>query len=445
MLFDSTLEAGARTTGTSSLVSRTVLLFSTLLVGIGRTTSGLSSRFVRGSVLLGLVCLILPGGAAAQPGAADWTHLSSAQGDLPVPNGGDQQTATAVFDVDGDGVNDFFVTDRSVSPSIVFYRRHADGWEKYTVEDDSLSIEAGSAHHDIDGDGDMDVVFGGDASSDGLWWWENPAPDFSTDETWERHLIARTPGNKHHDQLFGDFDGDDQTELVYWNQGAQRLFLSEIPDDPTEQWPAEEIYRYSGDSQMEQTGTYPNWKGTNEHEGLDAIDIDGDGTIDIVGGGRWFSHEGDHEFVPHIVDASYPFSRSVAGDLIEGGRPEIVMVAGDGQGPLRLYQYREGTWMGRDLIASVRDGHSIGIVDFDGDGHLDIFNAEMRLGENPDATSRILLGDGTGTFQHHVISQGYGHHEAKIVDLDGDGDYDILSKPYTWSAPRIDVWLNETK
>jgi len=442
MLPDSTLKATP--TGTCGVVSAGRLVDT--WTSLARTLS-LSGRPVRAGIpalIVGLALLCLPGSAAAQSLSSDWTHRSSARGELPGPNGGDEQTATAVFDADGDGVNDFFVTDRSTSPSVVLYRRHADGWTKHVVENDSLSIEAGSAHHDIDGDGDIDVVFGGDASSDAVWWWENPAPDFSREATWERHLIARTPGPKHHDQLFGDFDGDDQKELVFWNQGAQRLFLSEIPEDPAAgTWPVKEIYRYSGDSQMDQTGTYPGWKGTNEHEGLDAIDVDGDGTTDIVGGGRWFSHEGDHEFVPHIVDASYPFSRSVAGDLIEGGRPEIVMVAGDGQGPLRMYEYREGTWVGRDLVASVRDGHSIGVVDVNGDGHLDLFNAEMRLGENPDAKARILLGDGTGTFQVHVVSQGYGHHEAKIVDLDGDGDLDILGKPYTWDAPRIDVWLQD--
>lgn len=375
---------------------------------------------------------------------ASWRHLSSASGDLPPPNGGDQQTASAVFDVDGDGANDFLITDRSTTPSVLLYRRRAEGWDRYVVEDEALNIEAGSARHDVDGDGDLDVVFGGDASSNEVWWWENPAPEFDPETTWERHLLARTPGNKHHDQIFGDFDGDGRAELVFWNQGAQSLFLAEIPDEPASgTWPIAQIYRYSGDSQMVQTGTYPGWKGTNEHEGLDAVDVDGDGTVDVVGGGRWFEHAGDHEFVPHVVDASYPFSRAVAGDLIEGGRPEIVMVAGDGQGPLRMYEYREGTWVGSDIVSSVRDGHSIGIVDFDGDGHLDVFNAEMRLGSNPDAKSRIALGDGSGGFQIHVVSQGYGHHEAKIADLDGDGDFDVLDKPYTWETPRVDVFLQE--
>jgi hypothetical protein len=35
-------------------------------------------------------------------------------------------------------------------------------------------------------------------------------------------------------------------------------------------------------------------------------------------------------------------------------------------------------------------------------------------------------------------------HEGRIVDLDGDGDLDILGKPYTWQAPRLDIWINKT-
>ena len=41
-----------------------------------------------------------------------------------------------------------------------------------------------------------------------------------------------------------------------------------------------------------------------------------------------------------------------------------------------------------------------------------------------------------------VVSTGIGNHESRIADLDGDGDLDILTKPYTWDTPRLDVWLN---
>jgi hypothetical protein len=37
---------------------------------------------------------------------------------------------------------------------------------------------------------------------------------------------------------------------------------------------------------------------------------------------------------------------------------------------------------------------------------------------------------------------GHGWREGKLGDFDGDGDLDILNKPYTWEAPRVDLWLN---
>jgi hypothetical protein len=75
---------------------------------------------------------------------------------------------------------------------------------------------------------------------------------------------------------------------------------------------------------------------------------------------------------------------------------------------------------------------------------MDIFSAEMRFGEgNPDSKLRILLGDGKGNFRDMIIAEGYGVHEGKIADLDGDGDLDVLGKPYTWNAPLLNIWINE--
>ena len=90
-----------------------------------------------------------------------WKHLSSANGDIEVPNPGMQQTATAVLDVDKDGVNDFIITERSEAPSVVWYRRTKAGWDRYVVDAAPLRIEAGSSSCDIDRDGDLDIVFGG--------------------------------------------------------------------------------------------------------------------------------------------------------------------------------------------------------------------------------------------------------------------------------------------
>src|SRR5205809_608274 len=94
-----------------------------------------------------------------------WKQLSSKQGDLPVPGESTQQTGNLIADFDKDGVKDFVVSFRVKGPALVWYRYNGKGWDRYVIEKDFLTVEAGGAAYDIDGDGDLDVVFGGDYQS----------------------------------------------------------------------------------------------------------------------------------------------------------------------------------------------------------------------------------------------------------------------------------------
>ena len=256
-------------------------------------------------------------------------------------------------------------------------------------------------------------------------------------------------GGKYHDQIIGDFDGDGKPDLAFWSQTEHELIWARIPDNPKDYsaWKCIPIYKYYADGQMQQCGKYPYFKRVNEHEGLAKIDIDGDGIEDIVGGAHWFKYIGNNTFSYNSVDDSYTFSRAAAGQLIKGGRPEIVLVVGDGWAPLKLYEYQDKgsgdkTWVPKTIIDTVSNGHSLAIVDFDGDGNLDIWNAEMTLGGNTNAVNQILLGDGKGNFPRKiVVSQGIDVHESEMADLDGDGDLDILGKAYNGDTPRLDIWL----
>lgn len=374
-----------------------------------------------------------PAPSAPATTALAWTHLSSANGDLPAPSNSTQQTAALVLDVDQDGLDDFVIGIRQGSgPSMVWYRRTTDGWTKYLIDDTVLDIEAGGAVYDLDGDGDRDIVMGGDYQSNQIWWWENPYPNYDPDTPWTRRLIKDSGSNMHHDQIFGDFDGDGRDEFVFWNQGASQLFLAEIPADPKTSgpWPFTSIYAGSG-------------------EGLAKADIDGDGKVDLLAGGRWFKHTGETTYTPITIDDSQRDSRIAVGDLKAGGLPEVVMVPGDGVGRLKWYECNgdpadAACWVGQDLLGfDVDHGHSLDIADLNDDDHLDIFVAEMRLdGGNADAKAWIFLGDGQGSFATTEVSTGFGNHESRIADLDGDGDLDILGKPYNWETPRVDVWLN---
>ncbi|GAP69303.1 protein containing repeat domain [Bacteroidales bacterium 6E] len=380
----------------------------------------------------------------------NWKHLSTANYDFELPFTGKQQTSSLVVDIDNDGIPEIFLTERTSAPSVVMYKCEANKWERYIIDNEPLRIEAGSTAWDITGNGYKDIVFGGDSGSNQVWWWENPYPKLDKNIPWVRRIIKNDGSNKQHDQIFGDFTGKGQGELVFWNQGAKSLMIAEIPTDVknVDFWNHRPIYQYSSDSQMEQIGheAYPRWKGVNEHEGLFKIDIDGDGIDDIVGGGYWFKYIDDNNFQANIIDARYTFSRVIAGQFIGGGRPEVILVAGDGLAPIMLYEWVKGTWFGREILDGQRieNGHSLDVLDFNNDGCQDIFIAEMRLnGDNPDSKMSILFGDGKGNFKAHNIALGFGNHESRIIDLNGDGLYDIVGKPYNWEVPRLDIWINK--
>src|SRR5688572_30704996 len=137
--------------------------------------------------------------AAANAGAAiQWTPLSSRTGDLPIPGESQQQTGNLVADLDQDGIKDFVLSFRQKGPALVWYRRTANGWDRFPIEPQFLTVEAGGAVEDIDRDGDLDIVFGGDWQSSEVWWWENPFPQFDRLVPWKRRLIKQGGKAQHH-------------------------------------------------------------------------------------------------------------------------------------------------------------------------------------------------------------------------------------------------------
>ncbi|MBM4019281.1 MAG: VCBS repeat-containing protein [Planctomycetes bacterium] len=380
----------------------------------------------------GLVRSVL-GGVGVPAGAAariEWLHLSSTTGELPAPDVG-RQVATLILDVDKDGTNDFLVASYE---KIVWYRRDkaAGKWTRYALEDGMPpgSLEAGGDFCDIDGDGDPDIVMGSAYKGQGgVWWWENPCPNFDPKTPWRRHLACQV-GGQHHDQMFGDFDGDGKTDLAFFDNKSARLFLARIPAKPTDPWPYAEI------AALPKEGGPP--------EGLAKADINGDGKLDIVGGGWWFEHTGGGTFKAHPVNPKRQFSRSAVGAFIKGSPgPQVVLGSGDGVGPLELYRLDGAKWVAKTLIDVMDHGHTLAVGDIDGDGNLDILAGEMHTpGPGDKCKTYILFGDDRGNFQVEVLSAGIGAHESKLGDLDGDGRLDILQKDFQKDR-RIDVWLNK--
>jgi hypothetical protein len=412
------------------MVTRRDFIAWAAALSVGETAGYTAGRGLGESGILVPDC----GGTVANP---SWKHFSSAHGDLPVPETSDQQTGSMVGDIDGDGRIDFVFTNRVKGNAAIWMQNKEDGWLQHIIDPGPLNIEAGGTLFDIDGDGHLDVIAGGDSTSNEVWWWQNPYPDYS--QPWKRRVIKQSGKNQHHDMLVADVLNEGHPQLVFWNQGAKALFLARIPEEPrlrTSPWDLHIIYQ--ADAPM---------------EGMAMADIDGDGQMEVVGGGRWFKHEGGMEFTTHVIDDCQKFSRAAAGKLIKESKgAQVAFDSGDDCGELNWYEQRpDGTWVAHSLLGKdVVHGHTLRMADIDGDGNLDIFCAEMakwcgwtRTVDYPRAHLWVFYGDGRGNFEKVTIAEGgHGTHEAQLADFSGDGKLDILGKPYMAGAPGVDIWLN---
>lgn len=371
--------------------------------------------------------------------AQKWEHISSEDGTIPLSWKTTQQTASLAVDIDKDGIDEFVICGRGAAPAIIYFKYdRAIGWREFVVEKELFSVEAGGTFYDIDNDGDKDLVFGGDYQSNKIYWWENPSPYYNPNVPWHRFEIKTEGETQHHDMVFGDFKQIGKAQLAFWNQGAKSLFIANIPNEVRkDKWVFEPIFSTEGN--------------IKNAEGCIAADIDGDGNKDLVAGNYWFKYV-DGKF--KAIKVAEEGGRVVAAKFKAGKKMQLLYSSGDKNGRLMLYECTgsaeiSANWKGKDLIGrELIHAHTLEAVDINDDGNLDIFVAEMAkwtekspTDDNPNAEAFILYGDGKGNFTKTIFQKGVDFHEGRVTDIDGDGDMDIISKPYTWHAPRLEMWL----
>ena len=295
-----------------------------------------------------------------------------------------------------------------------------------------------SAVMDVDGDGDLDYI-GARYSPGLLFWLERPKNPLA--DKWAFHVIddAEKGGvDGIHGIILGDIDRDGRLDLVANSaqpKGAfpESLAWFKIGRDPRQPW-------------IRTVFASKDAPGLSHYHGIG--DINGDGRPDIASAaktlphGNWFAWweqpaggAGRAPWKKHEIASGQEGATNILmADLNRDGKLDFAASRGHGFG---LVWFEAPSWTPHELGAALAGPHSLAIGDIDGDGTVDIATCAKDSG-----IVAIFLNDGRGGFTEQHVYQDQSAYDIRLVDMDRDGDLDILiagqeSANITWYENRI--------
>jgi hypothetical protein len=187
---------------------------------------------------------------------------------------------------------------------------------------------------------------------------------------------------------------------------------------------------------------------TSQDEGLSAGDIDRDGDTDLLLGTQWLRNNGTDWSAFTLHDSgSEPPDRNRLADINGDGRLDAVIGYETLNSSGILAWYEQGTdatapWQ-EHVIATMYGPMSVDVIDMDNDGDADVVAGEHNLSSPETATLYVFENeDGQGmNWIEHTVYVGDEHHDgARVADIDNDGDQDIMS--IGWGHSRVVLYEN---
>lgn len=400
-------------------------------------------------------------------------------------------------DIDNDGDIDLFGANWSGKyQAVELWKNHTcpttwNKWRRQVIDAHKPWRTVFIVSADLDQDGYQDVITGG-------WWYRNPG---RIDGIWHRLLLGEPANNV---AMVMDFDADGDLDILasqwkaplnwtVYERILKKLGIRSYPPSNGFVWARNEgqgrfeiihnVASGKGDFlqgaavlssknstdialswhepghgiQMLSVPADPvqgDWKwrhisNDSQDEELTVADIDGDGDPDLVLGTKWLRNEGHDIWTPfNLYHSDQNPDRHRVVDMNGDGRLDVVVGYEAISAPGKVAWYEQGPdptqpWF-EHPVATAIGPMSLDVSDMDQNGDWDIILGEHNL-KAPE-TSRLLIfenRDGRAlNWREHVVYTGDEHHNgARVVDIDNDGDGDILS--IGWNQDQVLLYENQ--
>ncbi|AXG71443.1 repeat domain in Vibrio, Colwellia, Bradyrhizobium and Shewanella [Kordia sp. SMS9] len=374
-------------------------------------------------------------------------------------------------DLDGDGDVDILVT--STGDNRVSWHENTDGQGTFgpqqtisTTATNPLSTYAS----DIDGDGDLDVISASN-NTNNLAWYENTDGQgtfgsiqvigtafgtrwvFSTDldGDGDMDVLSATPNSggdrviSWHENTDGQGTFGNRQVLIGFSSGTYSFSPADIDGDG-------DLDMLTATSGVDVINSYENIDGQGTFGSRKSIaplinfpscvyanDLDGDGDMDIVTASEfddkvaWYENtDGQGTFgSQQIITTNADRVRSVYASDLDGDGDLDLLSASNNDNKIAWYENTDGqgSFGPQQIITTNANGaNKVFAIDLDGDGDMDVLSASG----SDDKIAWYENTDGQGTFSAEQIISANADNAQSVypADLDGDGDMDVLSASY---------------
>ena len=332
--------------------------------------------------------------------------------------GTDNPNSVFATDIDGDGDMDVLMAS---FPNKIAWYENSDGLGNFGPQQ-VISTAANGASSvfatDIDGDGDEDVL-SISSDDDGISWYEN---DPATSDAFGEEQIVTSQADEARSVCAADLDGD----------GDQDVLSASYFDDKIAWYENSDGLGSFGPQQIITTAA-------NGADSVFAADLDGDGDQDALSASyiddkiAWYENtDGLGSFGPQqIISTAANGAYCVFAADIDSDGDQDVLSASEFDSKIAWYENTNGLGdfgTQRVISTAVIYAFSVFAMDIDGDGDADVLSASGF----DDKIAWYENTNGLGSFgPQRVISRAA--NNAKSVcgaDLDGDGDTDVVSASY---------------